>query len=388
MADVGGELTPLTRVPGFSGALRARLDDYWITTAEEFASTARLGNGRHGDGLTALGVALGLDLPRMQALYTACEQASPRAHEYAALTELDVGDGLLLDDLPTDKGLDFAPAVELPPQALIPNLPPVRDQGRRNTCVAFTLATMLQILTGDHRRLSEQFLFWGAKQLDGRPAHAGGTVPSAAVAALDRYGVCMHDEWPYSPEPGSGSVGQGPPPAQALEAALARRATGGPLESNRSPAVRAALAEGRPVLLGLPVYPFWRDSGQARHAGRVRRPLDGEAVVGGHAVCAVGYRDDPAVPGGGFIIFRNSWGEAWGDESPDGAGTGYVPYAVVDRENRAAFALDAVPLDAPAAPGAAAAGGLIAEARAGLARAQAELERLAALLARIEAGER
>ncbi|MGH7535708.1 MAG: hypothetical protein ACREMG_08995, partial [Gemmatimonadales bacterium] len=31
-------------------------------------------------------------------------------------------------------------------------------------------------------------------------------------------------------------------------------------------------------------------------------------VVGGHAVCAYGYRVDPAAAGGGYIKARNSWG--------------------------------------------------------------------------------
>ena len=387
MSDATGPLTPLTRVPGFTEALRVRLGDYWITTAEEFAATARLSNARHGDGLTALGVTLGLDPVRMQGLYQACETASPRASAYAALTELDVGAGLILEDRPPELGLDFAPPVDLPSEALIPTLPPILDQGRRNTCVAFTIAAMYQILTGDFRRLSEQFLFWACKQLDQMPNDARGTRPSAAITAMKQYGVCLHEEWPYVPEPVAGTVGQGPPPAQALVAALTRRASGGSLRSNRSPAVREVLAQGRPVLLGLPIYQFWHDSGQARHGGRVRRPLDGEDRIGGHAVCAIGYRDDPEAPGGGSIIFRNSWGVAWGDESPDGIGTGYVPYEVVDQENAYAYVLDSRLGSAPAVPKQAT-GSLIAEARAGLVRAQAEIAHLAELLRRIEGGER
>lgn len=43
--------------------------------------------------------------------------------------------------------------------------------------------------------------------------------------------------------------------------------------------------------------------------------------VCGHAVTAVGYQDDPAVEGGGYLIIKNSWGETWGDR-----GLGYCTY--------------------------------------------------------------
>lgn len=44
----------------------------------------------------------------------------------------------------------------------------------------------------------------------------------------------------------------------------------------------------------------------------------------GHSVVIVGYRKDPAFPGGGYFIFRNSWGPTWGDQ-----GHGYIPFDYV-----------------------------------------------------------
>jgi hypothetical protein len=41
----------------------------------------------------------------------------------------------------------------------------------------------------------------------------------------------------------------------------------------------------------------------------------------GHSVVLVGYRKDPAFAGGGYFIFRNSYGAGWGDE-----GYGYLPF--------------------------------------------------------------
>ena len=45
-------------------------------------------------------------------------------------------------------------------------------------------------------------------------------------------------------------------------------------------------------------------------------PAFGERVVGGHAVCAVGYDDAKQ-----WFIVRNSWGASWGDH-----GYFYMPY--------------------------------------------------------------
>jgi hypothetical protein len=48
------------------------------------------------------------------------------------------------------------------------------------------------------------------------------------------------------------------------------------------------------------------------------------AVVDGHSVPLVGYRKDSAFAGGGYFVFRNSWGPAWGD-----GGYGYMPFEYV-----------------------------------------------------------
>lgn len=338
-------LTPLTHIPIFTEPIRVVLARYWITSAEEFAATARLGNETHADGLAAMGNQLALSADSMEQLYNAAIAATPRASEYSALVDLDVGDGLLLDELPTHSGLDFAPPAHLPESVFLPHDLPILDQGGQNTCVAFTMAAMLQILAADSTRLSEQFLFWGCKELDNMTQNPRGTTPQAAIEALKRFGICLDSEWPYHVSPMPGNVGQGPPPTQAQAAAVVRRIrSGGSLDSTGSAAVCAALADSQSVLLGLPIYPFWTYSGQTRRGGRVRQPLPGERQYGGHAVCAVGYRNDSAAPGGGYIIFRNSWGTEFGSENADGAGYGYIPYEVVDKENCCAYVIDSLHL--------------------------------------------
>ncbi len=50
--------------------------------------------------------------------------------------------------------------------------------------------------------------------------------------------------------------------------------------------------------------------------------VERENVFDGHSVLIVGYQDDADAPGGGYLIFKNSHGDAFGDK-----GYGRVPYA-------------------------------------------------------------
>jgi hypothetical protein len=60
-------------------------------------------------------------------------------------------------------------------------------------------------------------------------------------------------------------------------------------------------------------------------------------VVGGHAVCVVGFEPDPEEPMGGYFIARNSWGTLWaslapspGDSHSPAAGYGEISASYVD----------------------------------------------------------
>jgi C1A family cysteine protease len=80
--------------------------------------------------------------------------------------------------------------------------------------------------------------------------------------------------------------------------------------------LKACLAAGFPFVFGFAVYESF-ESASVTRTGRVPTPGPREALLGGHAVLAVGY-DDRA----GVFFVRNSWGSAWGDR-------GYctMPYA-------------------------------------------------------------
>jgi len=85
--------------------------------------------------------------------------------------------------------------------------------------------------------------------------------------------------------------------------------------------LKTALAEGYPAVIGINVYESF-ESDQVAKTGIVPLPKRGEQLLGGHAILAVGYKDDTKIKGQGVVICRNSWGENWGDK-----GYFYLPYS-------------------------------------------------------------
>ncbi len=93
--------------------------------------------------------------------------------------------------------------------------------------------------------------------------------------------------------------------------------------------IKLLLAAGLPSMFGFTVY---SSIDQAERDGRIPYPCDRERIEGGHAVVAVGYKDDLKIKNNnycgtettGALLVRNSWGTKWGD-----GGYGWLPYKYV-----------------------------------------------------------
>lgn len=210
---------------------------------------------------------------------------------------------------------------------------PVRNQGRRGTCVAFALAAVREALScgegGANTDLSEQLLYWATKREPGEPAPGqDGTWIEFAARALAGTGICTEVHWPYDPTvlPGNpGHDGGADPSAPALQDARARAIQANYTWCNGPGAaaeIRRHLERG-PVAVSLPVFSDatvphsdnWVNP-LSRLYGWVADPLPTSVVTNGHAVCITGYAPDVQAPGGGYFIVRNSWGTAWGQALP------------------------------------------------------------------------
>ena len=217
--------------------------------------------------------------------------------------------------------MNLPPAIDLRPAFRARGLTP-RAQGKRGTCSLFALVAVVEFEQQQHRtaargeRLSVEFLNWASHQTNGRATD--GSFFSDALEGLRRFGVCAEPLMPYAADRFDAKAE--PPPA-ALREAIARRgvvaarwfkewdvATG--LSEKQLTAVRASLAEGHPVAAGL----RWPKRAEYRPpAPRLLNHPPPAEVFDGHSVVLVGYEDDPALPGGGAFLFRNSSGPDWED---------------------------------------------------------------------------
>lgn len=223
-----------------------------------------------------------------------------------------------------------------------------RVQGGRGTCSVFAVTQALEFAVartkGDGERLSEEFLNWASNQAVGEPADGG--FFSDLWKGFERFGVCAESAMPYREkfEPDA------PPSADATAQAAATQKLGLQLHwikewdvntgltAEHLASIKKTIASGWPVFTGL------RWPKKAEWNSNVLQMAAPAEVFDGHSILFVGYRDDPAMPGGGVFIFRNSSGPARESEMT-------YEYAL-------AYANDAAWIDAPLIdPGASASAG-------------------------------
>ncbi|MFC1554531.1 C1 family peptidase [candidate division KSB1 bacterium] len=92
--------------------------------------------------------------------------------------------------------------------------------------------------------------------------------------------------------------------------------------------IKTFIAFKLPSMFGFTVY---NSLGQSNDDGNIPYPSDGERILGGHAVMAVGYDNKLKIKNTltneetkGALLIRNSWGTDWGDN-----GYGWLPYKYV-----------------------------------------------------------
>lgn len=177
---------------------------------------------------------------------------------------------------------------DLRPQFAAFDLPP-RGQGPRPTCSIFTMVGAFEFAfaraTGRGERLSAEYANWAANAATGRSDD--GDFFHCALAGFERFGICAETQQPYAAQ-----FANVPPPPDALVAAGQRLAIdghkvhvrwirpiggGAGLSEQQFHEVLVTLAAGYPVAAG-----------------------------SAHSRLLVGYREDPAAPGGGTFLTLDS----------------------------------------------------------------------------------
>jgi hypothetical protein len=209
---------------------------------------------------------------------------------------------------------------------LRPLLPSVRDQGRRDTCLAFAVTAAHEVMRADggdvQLQLSEEFLHWGTRQLCGDAR----TTLDAAARALERWGQPERVVWPYDKERREAGLAYQPPSpgfAASFRAALIR------LRPDVSE-IGSRLRAGQPVVLSVSLSdPFFRPAN-----GCVAVPRVSEVIDARHALLVVGISFGPDEYAESLIV-RNSWGDGWGL-----GGYAYLPIEYVARHAIEAAVVD------------------------------------------------
>ena len=196
---------------------------------------------------------------------------------------------------------------------LRPHLLPVRDQGRRQSCLAFASSAAHEHQVGPGELLSVEYLFYHAVARMPGANPSAGTTMAAAAAALANDGQPVEAAWPYS------SVQVAPWAPPTVSTALYKTGmTPGKLTFGE---IVAALDQSHPVILGLAITDaFWRPDTN----GRIPN-FSTDTERGGHAVLAVGHGIwADGVPA---LLVRNSWGNGWGQ-----GGHAWVSHSYIDRQ--------------------------------------------------------
>ncbi len=177
---------------------------------------------------------------------------------------------------------------------------PARDQGGRETCLAFALSDAHAAARGTlWSPLSCEYLFYYAKQRDETPAHIGTTIP-AIRTALEYDGQPVETVWPYLKNLPD-DLTQWKPPAKV--GTLYRRPS---KKSDTSfDQVWGAVEAGQPVLIGMT---FSSALFVPDEDGLVDSDEPEDPALR-HAVVAVGTGKRAKRK---FLLVRNSWGETWG----------------------------------------------------------------------------
>jgi C1A family cysteine protease len=218
----------------------------------------------------------------------------------------DIPMGLVLPVVPIPVSFDFTKLMS-----------PVRNQGNEGTCVAFASVTGVKEFQDKkeyHKliRLSPRFLYNLCKKFDGIPFEDG-TYPRIAMKVLLNHGVCHESFWPYV------SQKKGLPRKGADKDAIKFKIKAYARIKFQLEMKRSLLING-PFLAGVRVYKSWFTE-KVKRSGFVPMPKRNEDLVGGHAICIVGYDDKSSI-----FKFKNSWGANWGSD-----GYGYLPYEYIKK---------------------------------------------------------
>lgn len=188
-------------------------------------------------------------------------------------------------------------------------MPPVYDQGQLGSCTANAIAAHLDFNRAKQGEAfispSRLFIYYNERVAEGTVDSDSGATIRESVKAITSFGAPHEKLWPYL----ISKFTRKPSKAAYTEGATTEAMTYQRLPRATS-VFQACLAQGYPFVIGFTVYESFESASVAKD-GIMSMPAPSEQVLGGHAVCVVGYK---TINGKLYFIVRNSWGSAWGDK--------------------------------------------------------------------------
>lgn len=230
----------------------------------------------------------------------------------------------LARDVPDPRDLIY-----VPPAGVLANLPPnvdlihepwpTWDQLQLNSCTAQVVAGAIQFLQMKEQvhtpfEPSRLFIYWNERALEDKVDRNAPVYMRDAIRSVADFGVCPEEMWPYEE-----SRFAEKPSAACYDFARGHESTKYFSVPQDLGAMRACLAEGYPLTIGLVLYTRFH-ARDTYVTGDIPVPDPSkEKDTGGHALLLVGYDDSRE-----RFIIRNSEGSRFG---PNGSGYGTLPYA-------------------------------------------------------------
>lgn len=227
-----------------------------------------------------------------------------------------------LRDVPDARDYTYKPTVTAPPKTVDMRLTcsAIEDQGNLGSCTGNAIAGAIELVDRKNKKqldVSRLFIYYEERVLEGSVNYDTGAYIRDGLKVVNKKGAPLESLWPYNINQFTVQ-----PNSAAYTDALKRKVTGYQRCADFA-AVKAALASGNPVVVGFDVYSSFETLTVAK-TGQMPYPnVNTEDLLGGHAVCLVGYNDNTQK-----FIARNSWGTTWGDK-----GYFYMPYRVIQNTN-------------------------------------------------------
>ena len=217
-------------------------------------------------------------------------------------------------------------------------MPPIKGQGKRGTCSVFAATSIMEFLlkknTGYYINLSEEYNYWIAKKytLTNSLLKTYESVDAlAGYLALEGYkfGAALESDFPYQP---NNRFQLSDPTCTIVDGSYVNRCFSYepsdtvPVKKykvdtqyiERENIGQFIIKNKKPVLINI----LWCYDVINQATGRISMPSEEDLHnCGGHVITLVGYNEN-----NNEFIFRNSWGESWGDH-----GYGYIPEQYINQ---------------------------------------------------------